>query len=102
MQKEVFGPVVTVQRFEDDEAALAWANDVDYGLSASVWTRDIERALDASRRLRLRDRVDQRPPAARLRDAVDGGFKQSGNGRDMSMHGLEDYTQLKHTMAKHA
>jgi 1-pyrroline dehydrogenase len=99
VQKEVFGPVVTVQRFQDDEAALAWANDVEYGLSASVWTRDVERALHASRRLRFGTVwINDHLPL--VSEMPWTGFKQSGNGRDMSIHGLEDYTQVKHTMAR--
>jgi 1-pyrroline dehydrogenase len=99
VQKEVFGPVVTVQRFAEDDEALAWANDVEYGLSASVWTRDIGRALNAARKLQfgtvwINDHI---PLTSEM---PHGGYKQSGYGKDLSVYSLEDYTQIKHVMAK--
>ena len=99
VQKEVFGPVVTVQRFADDDEALAWANAVDYGLSASVWTRDIGRALNAARKLQFGTVwINDHIPL--VSEMPHGGYKQSGYGKDLSVYSLEDYTQIKHVMAK--
>jgi 1-pyrroline dehydrogenase len=99
VQKEVFGPVVTVQRFADDDEALAWANDVEYGLSASVWTRDIGRALNAARKLQFGTVwINDHIPL--VSEMPHGGYKQSGYGKDLSVYSLEDYTQIKHVMAK--
>jgi 1-pyrroline dehydrogenase len=99
VQREVFGPVVTVQRFADDDQAIAWANDVPYGLAASVFTRDIARALNASRKLEFGTVwINDHIPL--VSEMPHGGFKQSGYGKDLSMYSLEDYTQVKHVMAK--
>jgi 1-pyrroline dehydrogenase len=99
VQREVFGPVVTVQRFADDDEAIAWANDVPYGLAASVFTRDISRALNAARKLEFGTVwINDHIPL--VSEMPHGGYKQSGYGKDLSMYSLEDYTQIKHVMAK--
>jgi betaine-aldehyde dehydrogenase/aminobutyraldehyde dehydrogenase len=97
VQREVFGPVVTVQRFEDDAQAVAWANGVDYGLAASVWTRDVARALEAARRLQFGTVwVNDHLPF--MSEMPHGGFKQSGYGKDMSVYAVQEYTEVKHVM----
>ncbi|MGH3003929.1 MAG: gamma-aminobutyraldehyde dehydrogenase [Gaiellaceae bacterium] len=100
VQDEVFGPVVTVQRFADDAQAIAWANDVRYGLAASVWTRDIGRALSAARKLDFGAVWINDHLVPITSEMPHGGFKQSGYGKDMSAYSMEEYTRIKHVVAK--
>lgn len=99
VQKEVFGPVVSVQRANDADQAFEWANDVEFGLASSVWTRDLSSAHRAIRELEFGCVWvnDHLPVVAEM---PHGGFKKSGYGKDMSMYGLEDYTRIKHVMTK--